>query len=173
MQNSIPNNFYLKLFRMWPVFFAAFNPKVNVFSLLSTILYFDHINLSRPLAPLWGKIDICARELLVQNSISNKFYLKLFRTWRVFLAAISPKLNVFCLFITVLYFNHINLSSLLAPFWEIDNRHSRTFFLQNSIVNIFFKLLWSQFWSDFHEIHMVGAGPLMGEPYCLWKQSAQ
>ncbi len=21
----------------------------------------------------------------------------------------------------------------------------------------------------FHEIHMVGAGPLMGEPYCFWK----
>ncbi len=31
----------------------------------------------------------------------------------------------------------------------------------------------SQFWSDFHEIHMVGAGPLMGEPNCFWKQSAQ
>ncbi len=23
----------------------------------------------------------------------------------------------------------------------------------------------SQFWSDFHEIHAVDAGPLMGEPY--------
>ncbi len=31
----------------------------------------------------------------------------------------------------------------------------------------------SQFWSDFHKIHMVGAGPIMGEPYCFWKQSAQ
>ncbi len=30
-----------------------------------------------------------------------------------------------------------------------------------------------QVWTNFHEIHMVGAGPLMGEPYCFWKQSAQ
>ncbi len=26
---------------------------------------------------------------------------------------------------------------------------------------------------DFHEIRMVGAGPLVGEPYRFWKQSAQ
>ncbi len=31
----------------------------------------------------------------------------------------------------------------------------------------------SQLWTDFHEIHMVGASPLMGETYCFWKQSAQ
>ncbi len=31
----------------------------------------------------------------------------------------------------------------------------------------------SQFWSDFDEIRMVGAGPLMGEPYGFWKQLAQ
>ncbi len=31
----------------------------------------------------------------------------------------------------------------------------------------------SQFWTDFHEIDMVRAGPLMGEPYCFWKQSVQ
>ncbi len=29
-----------------------------------------------------------------------------------------------------------------------------------------------EFWSDFHEIHLVGAGPLMIEPYSFWKQSA-
>ncbi len=31
----------------------------------------------------------------------------------------------------------------------------------------------SQFWTDFYEIHMVGLAPLMGEPYCFLKQSAQ
>ncbi len=31
----------------------------------------------------------------------------------------------------------------------------------------------SQFWTDLHEIHMVDAGLLMGEPCCFWKQSAQ
>ncbi len=31
----------------------------------------------------------------------------------------------------------------------------------------------SQFWTDFHEILMVGTGPLMGEPYYFWKQMAQ
>ncbi len=29
------------------------------------------------------------------------------------------------------------------------------------------------FWTDFHEIHTVSAGPLMGEPYCFWKRLAQ
>ncbi len=28
-------------------------------------------------------------------------------------------------------------------------------------------------WFDFHEILVVGAGPLIGEPYCFWKQSVQ
>ncbi len=31
----------------------------------------------------------------------------------------------------------------------------------------------SQFGSDFHEIHTVGAGSFMGKPYGFWKQSAQ
>ncbi len=30
----------------------------------------------------------------------------------------------------------------------------------------------SQFRTDFQEIHMVGAGPHIGEPYCFWEQSA-
>ncbi len=39
---------------MWCVFLAAFSPEVNIYFLLSTVLYFNHINLSSPLAPLWG-----------------------------------------------------------------------------------------------------------------------
>ncbi len=31
----------------------------------------------------------------------------------------------------------------------------------------------SQFWTDFYEIYMVYAGPLMGEPHCFWKQPTQ
>ncbi len=31
----------------------------------------------------------------------------------------------------------------------------------------------SQFWTDFHETHIVGAGPLMGEPNYFRKQSTQ
>ncbi len=30
----------------------------------------------------------------------------------------------------------------------------------------------SQFWTNSHEIHAVGAGPPMGKSYCFWKQSA-
>ncbi len=30
-----------------------------------------------------------------------------------------------------------------------------------------------QFWLDFHEMHMIDAGPLIGEPYHFWKQSTQ
>ncbi len=42
------------------------------------------------------------------------------------------------------------------------------------IWGIYMKLRYkSQFWSHFHGIHMVSAGPLMGEPYCFWKQSVQ
>ncbi len=36
---------------------------MNVFSFFSRILYFNRINLSSPLAPLRGKINICARVL--------------------------------------------------------------------------------------------------------------
>ncbi len=71
-----PNNFYLKLFFwMWCVFLAAFSPKVDVFSLFSTILYFNHINLSSPL-PHSGRGDALV-DFFVRNSISNNFYLKL------------------------------------------------------------------------------------------------
>ncbi len=31
----------------------------------------------------------------------------------------------------------------------------------------------SQFWINFQEIYMVGAGLPLGEVYCFWKQSAQ
>ncbi len=30
-----------------------------------------------------------------------------------------------------------------------------------------------KFWTDFHEIRMLDAGPPIGEPYCFCKQSAQ
>ncbi len=59
MLNSIPKNFYLKLFFIGFVSSAASSPKYNVFCYFS-ILYFNYINLSSPLAPLGGgEIDIC------------------------------------------------------------------------------------------------------------------
>ncbi len=48
---------------MWRVFLAASSPKVNVFFLLSAILYFNHICLLSLLPPLRGGIDVCTREL--------------------------------------------------------------------------------------------------------------
>ncbi len=39
---------------LWWIFLAALSSKLNVICRFSTILYFNHINLSRPLAPLQG-----------------------------------------------------------------------------------------------------------------------
>ncbi len=38
-----------------------------------------------------------------------------------------------------------------------------------------YKNIWyrGQFWTDFHEIRMLDAGPPTSEPNCCWKQSAQ
>ncbi len=78
IRNSMPNNFYLKLFFMGCVFLAALSSKQNVFCCFST-LYFNHINLSSPMAPLRGEIDICARKLLYtkfnsQQLLSEAFF---------------------------------------------------------------------------------------------------
>ncbi len=97
------------------VFLAVLNPKQNVFCCFST-LYFKHINLSSPLAPLrgGGRQTYALTDFFIGNSIPNKFYPKLFFMGCVFLAVLSPKQKVFCCFST-LYFKHINLSSPLAP----------------------------------------------------------
>ncbi len=39
------------------------NPKVDLFSCFCALLFFKDENLLSLLAPLWGKIDICVREL--------------------------------------------------------------------------------------------------------------
>ncbi len=51
------------------------SPKLNVICSFSTILYFNHINLSRVIAPLWVEIDTLP-DFFVQNAILNKFHLK-------------------------------------------------------------------------------------------------
>ncbi len=82
--NLISNNFYLKLFLMWCVFLAASSPKLNLLPRFCILLFFKNGNLSSPLAPLWGKIDICVRELFCTKLNSNNFHLKLFWMWCVF-----------------------------------------------------------------------------------------
>ncbi len=65
--------------------------------------------------------------------------------WCVFLAAFSPYLNVIFRFSTISYFNHINLSSLLAPFPEGGgDRHIR---LRSFLYEIQFRttFIWSFF----------------------------
>ncbi len=63
-----------------------------------------------PCSTLGGDKHMRPRNLL-WNSTPNNFYLKPFFLWCVFLAVLSPKLNVICHFSTILYFNHFNLSS--------------------------------------------------------------
>ncbi len=98
VQNSIPNNFHLKLFSMWCVFLAALCPKLNAICRFCTLLYFNHISLSSPLTLLQGEIDICACGLFWTKFNSKQLLYKAFFLWCVFLAALSPKLNVFCRF---------------------------------------------------------------------------
>ncbi len=78
VQNSIPNNFCLKLLWMRCVFLAAFSSTVNVLFLLSTILYFNHINLSSPLASLYRDIDIHARGLICTKFNSEQLLFEAF-----------------------------------------------------------------------------------------------
>ncbi len=53
------------------------------------------------------------------------------------------------------------------------NLHSKIMLLDFHLVVIITVAIRLQFWTDFYEIHMVGAGPHMGEPYSCYKQSAQ
>ncbi len=68
------NNFYLNLFLIWFIFLAALSPKLNVFSHFSTKKYFNRINLSSPLALLWGEIDIPARWLFYTKVNSKQLF---------------------------------------------------------------------------------------------------
>ncbi len=73
----ILNNFYLKHFFIQHVFLAALSP-VNLLSRFNTLKYFKHYNLWRPLAPLLGKIDICAFEFFCVKFNSEQFLFKAF-----------------------------------------------------------------------------------------------
>ncbi len=86
IRNSIPNNFYLKLFFMGCVFLAASSPKQNIFCCFST-LYFNHIHLLSPLASLRGRQTYVLTDFFIRNSIPYNFYLKLFFIGWVFLSS--------------------------------------------------------------------------------------
>ncbi len=69
------------------------------------------------------------------------------------------------------------LSRFLIKLWIFIHQilWGGTFYMDHPVYMYMYKKLRyrSQFWSDIHEIHLVGAGPLMGEPYSFWKQLAQ
>ncbi len=118
------------------IFLTALSPKQNVFCCFSTP-YINRIHVSSPLATLRGRQTYALRDFFIQNLISYNFYLKLFFMGCVFLAALSPKQNVFCCFST-LYFNHIHLSSPLAPLRRKQTYALTDFFIQNSILYNFY-----------------------------------
>ncbi len=78
------------------------------FAVSINVIFLLHINLSSPLAPLWGEIDTCPQGLFgakcnteqllfdffEQNAMPNNFYL-VFGVRCVSSAALSPKWNVF------------------------------------------------------------------------------
>ncbi len=96
-------SFCRKLYFKEFLFDAFFLIKCN-FSLQYNII-FNHINLSSPLATPWGDINICARGLFCTKFNSELLLIEAFFVWCVFLAALSPKLNVIWHFSTISYFN--------------------------------------------------------------------
>ncbi len=117
----MPNNFYFNLFLMWCVFLAMLSPNWICFPV------FVHYNISKmellraPKLHSGGGTDTCPQGLFVRNSMANNFYFNLFLMWCVFLAALSPKLNLLSHFCTLLYFKDGNHWSPLVPLWgEID-----------------------------------------------------
>ncbi len=94
VRNSMPNNFYLKAFWIGCVFLAVLGPKWKVICHFSAMLYFNHINLSSPLSPFQGEIDIRPRGLFQMKFNAKELLLEGFWMGCVFLAALSPKWNV-------------------------------------------------------------------------------
>ncbi len=91
IRNSIPNNFYLKLFFMGCVFSAALSPKYNVFCCFS-ILYINHIHVSSPLAPLrGGDRHMRSQIFLYEIQFTTTSILSFFLMGCVFSAALSLK----------------------------------------------------------------------------------
>ncbi len=113
--NSIPNNFYFKLFLMRGIFLAVSSPKLNLHSCFCTLLFFKDGKLSSHLAPLRGKINICARRFFGTKFNFEQLLFKAFLRQCIYLAASSPKLNLLPRFCTLLFFKDGNLSSPLAP----------------------------------------------------------
>ncbi len=67
--------------------------------LYKLISYLYH--LSSPLAPLWVEIDICLPGLFFSKFDAEKLLFEAFSEYGVFLAAFSPKVNVFFHFCTI------------------------------------------------------------------------
>ncbi len=111
----------------------------------------NHINLSSSLAPLsggGGEIHMGSETFLYKIQFQTTSIWSFFWMWCIFLAAFSPKVNVFCLLSTILYFNHINLLNPLAPLpggvWN-GHMRSRTFLYEIQFQTTF---IWSFFWCD-------------------------
>ncbi len=108
-KNSISNNFYLKLFSMRCVFFAASRSKLYLLSHFCILLFFKEDNISISLVLFRGEIDICARGLFCMKFNFEQLLFKAFLMRCVFLAVSSPKLDLprFCI---LLFFKEENFS---------------------------------------------------------------
>ncbi len=62
----------------------------------------------------------------------------------------------------------------MVTFFILEVPHYKSAMLIYLHIYMYKKLRYrSPFRTDFYEIHKVGGGALMGEPYCFWKQSAK
>ncbi len=128
VRNSIPNNFYWKLFLMYCVFLASLSPKVNLISHFCTLEDFKLTDLWRPLAPLMEEMDICARELFCSKFNSEQLLFEAFLIYCVFLASLSPKVNLISHFCTLKDFKQTDLWSPQTPLMGEINLCARELF---------------------------------------------
>ncbi len=92
----------------------------------SPFLYIIRFRTYWPLEPpghWWRERNAWARRPFSTKFNSEQILFEPFFVWYIFLAALSPKLNVIWCFCTILYFNHINLSSPLAPLQRDRHMH--------------------------------------------------
>ncbi len=86
---------------LFEAFLAASSPEVNLLSHFSTLFYFKDGNFWSSLAPLLEEIDICAHWLFCLQFNDQQLLFEAFLDiMRIFLAVLSPKVNLLSHFCT-------------------------------------------------------------------------
>ncbi len=130
---------------MWCIFLATFSPNVNIFSLLSTILYFNHINLSSPWLHYMGDRHMCSQTFLYKIQFQTTFIWSFCECDPYFWQRSALKWMYF-LFWVQYYISTISIFRAPSSTLEGDTHmHSRTFLYEIRFQTSF---TCSFFWCD-------------------------